>query len=50
MVSSDENPFGLTNRSPAAILTQVIHAGSQTRMAMMRALIAGAAVPLVVCV
>jgi hypothetical protein len=40
---------GLTDRLAAAILIDVNHAGSQTRMAMMRALLAGAAVPLAVC-
>jgi hypothetical protein len=40
----------LTGRIAAAILSDVIHAGYQTRMAMMRALLAGAAAPLVVCV
>jgi hypothetical protein len=44
------NPFRLTYRSPAVIFYDVIHAGFQTRMAMMRALHAGAAVSLAVCV
>lgn len=38
----------LTARRAAAMLFDVIHAGSQTRMAMMPALITGAAAPLVV--
>jgi len=42
--------FGLTDRLATAIFFGVIHAGSQTRMAMMRALPARAAVPLAVCV
>lgn len=42
--------FRLTERLATAIFIDVIHAGSQMRMAMMRALPAGVAVPLVVCV
>jgi hypothetical protein len=40
----------LTDRSRLAIFSGVIDARSQTRMAMMRALPAGAAAPLDVCV
>jgi hypothetical protein len=38
----------LTDHPSNAILLDVINAGSETRMAMMRALLAGAAVPLAV--
>jgi hypothetical protein len=38
----------LTDPTATVILPDVIDAGSETRMAMMRALLAGAAVPLVV--
>lgn len=46
------NPLGgrsaLTQSPRPAIFFDVIHAGSQTRMAMMRALLAGAVVSLAV--
>jgi hypothetical protein len=42
--------FGLTNRLATVTFFDVIHAGSQTRMAMMRALPIRAAVQFAVCV